>query len=358
MKRNNFFTRKEYGFISGRSTALQLLEVLDKWTEALDLGYSIDCVYMDYQKAYDAVPHKRLHNKLTSYGIHEQLIAWIDNFLSNRVQQVGVNGERSAWHNVTSGIPQGSVFVPLLFVIFINDIPETVNSDAYLFADDTKIFKMIKSSDDSTILQEDLTKLEEWSDTWLLRFHPDNCKNMHIGKKNDDNSYSLHRKLLEKVIEEKDIGVVIDSDLTFEKHINGKVNKANQMFTTLRRTFQFMDKSTFVQLCNAFARTHLDYASSVWAPFKAKHIEQIEGVQRRATKQIPGFRDMTYSERLRALKLPSLSYRKLRGDMIEVYKILSGKYDQDAWTILKLWKDMAPRSSIRGNSLKLYPQRA
>lgn len=252
MKRNNFFTRKEYGFISGRSTALQLLEVLDKWTEALDLGYSIDCVYMDYQKAYDAVPHKRLHNKLTSYGIHEQLIAWIDNFLSNRVQQVGVNGERSAWHNVTSGIPQGSVFVPLLFVIFINDLPETVNSDAYLFADDTKIFKIIKSSDDSTILQEDLTKLEEWSDTWLLRFHPDKCKHMHIGKKNDDNSYSLHRKSLEKVIEEKDIGVVIDSDLTFEKHINEKVNKANQMFATLRRTFQFMDKSTFVQLYNAF----------------------------------------------------------------------------------------------------------
>jgi hypothetical protein len=200
MKRNNFFTRKEYGFISGRSTALQLLEVLDKWTGALDLGYSIDCVYMDYQKAYDAVPHKRLHNKLASYGIHEQLIAWIDNFLSNRVQQVGVNGERSEWHNVTSGIPQGSVLVPLLFVIFINDLPETVNSDAYLFADDTKIFKIIKSSDDSTILQEDLTKLEEWSDIWLLKFHPDKCKHMHIGKKNDDNSYSIHRKSLEKVI--------------------------------------------------------------------------------------------------------------------------------------------------------------
>jgi hypothetical protein len=207
---------------------------------------------MDYQKAFDALPHKRLHNKLTSYGIHEQLIAWIDSFLSKRVQQVGVNGERSAWHNVTSGIPQGSVLVPLLFVIFINDLPETVNSDAYLFADDTKIFKIIKSSDDSTILQDDLTKLEEWSDTWLLRFHPDKCKHMHIGKQNDDNSYSLHRKSLEKVIEEKDIGVVIDSDLTFEKHINGKVNKANQMFATLQRTFQFMDKSTFVQLYNAF----------------------------------------------------------------------------------------------------------
>jgi hypothetical protein len=122
----------------------------------------------------------------------------------------------------------------LLFVIFINDLPETVNSDAYLFADDTKIFKIIKSSDDSTILKEDLTKLEEWSDTWLLRFHPDKWKHMHIGQKNDDNSYSLHRKSLEKVIEEKDIGVVIDSDLTFEKHINEKVSKANQMFATLR----------------------------------------------------------------------------------------------------------------------------
>jgi hypothetical protein len=136
---------------------------------------------------------------------------------------VGVNGERSAWYNVTSGIPQGSVLGLLLFVIFINDLPETVNSDAYLFADDTKIFKMIKSSDDSTILQENLTKLEQWNDTWLLRFHPDKCKHMQIGKNNDDNSYSLHRKLLEKVIEEKDIGIVIDSDLTFEKHINMNV---------------------------------------------------------------------------------------------------------------------------------------
>ena len=97
------------------------------------------------------------------------------------------------------------------------------------------------------------------------------------------NSYSLNRKSLEKVIEEKGIGVVIDSDLTLEKHINEKVNKANQMFATLRRTFQFMDKSTFVQLYKALVRTHLDYASSVWAPFKAKHIEQIEWVQRRAT---------------------------------------------------------------------------
>ena len=88
MKRNNFFTKKQYGFISGRSTSLPLLEVLDKWTEALDLGYSIDCVYMDYQKAFDTVPHKRLHDKLTSYGINEQLMAWIDSFLSNRVQQV------------------------------------------------------------------------------------------------------------------------------------------------------------------------------------------------------------------------------------------------------------------------------
>ena len=137
------------------------------------------------------------HNKLTSYGINEQLIAWIDSFLSSRVQQVGVNGERSAWHNVIYGIPQSSVLGPLLFVIFINDLPETVNSDAYLFADDTKI------------LQEDLTKLEEWSDTWLLRFHPDKCKHMHIGKANDDNSYSLHMKSQEKIIEEKDIGVDI-----------------------------------------------------------------------------------------------------------------------------------------------------
>ena len=125
----------------------------------------------------------------------------------------------------------------------------------------------------------------------------------------------------------------------------------------LRRSFQYMDKESFIPLYKTLVRTPLDYANSVWAPFKIKHIDLIENVQRRATKQLPGMKDMSYPERLKILKLPTLSYRRMRGDMIEVYKILNKIYDPEVCGFLKLLKDMAPRSSNRGNSMKLYPQR-
>ena len=175
MKENKFFSRKQYGFISGHSTTLQLLTVLDKWTEALDTGYSVDCVYMDYAKAFDTVPHRRLIYKLSTYGITDKVISWVKDFLSNRIQQVGVQGEESSWRSVTSGIPQGSVLGPLLFVIFINDLPDCVTSEAYLFADDTKIFRIITKQGDREELQQDLQKLDEWSKKWLLKFHPKNA---------------------------------------------------------------------------------------------------------------------------------------------------------------------------------------
>ena len=324
MKKNNFFSDKQFGFISGRSTSLQLLKILDIWTEQIDNGASIDCIYMDFQKAFDTVPHRRLLNKLEAYNINIEIIKLIESFLSNRVQQVGVNGELSNWCEVTSGIPQGSVLGPLLFVIYINDLPQSVNSQAYLFADDTKIFRTVKNYADQLVLQNDLDSMNEWSERWLLRFHPDKCKHMHIGKtdQNLDHKYSLNQTVLETIDSEKDIGVHIDNELTFDKHVSEKVNKANSIFAMLRRSFQYMNKESFTPLYKTLVRTQLDYANSVWAPFKIKHIDLIENVQRRATKQLPGMKDMSYPERLKILKLPTLSFRRTRGDMIEVYKIV------------------------------------
>ena len=233
MKDNSLFSNRQYGFISGRSTQLQLLEVLDKWTEALDEGQSIDCIYMDYAKAFDTVPHRRLIYKLESYGINPKAVSWIENFLRNRTQQVIVQGEESSWKPVTSGIPQGSVLGPILFVIFINDLPDCVTSDAYLFADDTKIFRVIANEEDRGELQKDLDRLDEWSKDWLLKFHPQKCKFMTIGKDNLNIKYMLKDQKLQKVKEEKDIGVIIDDQLDFESHISEKINKATKMFGLL-----------------------------------------------------------------------------------------------------------------------------
>jgi hypothetical protein len=183
---------------------------------------------------------------------------------------------------------------------------------------------------------------------------------MHIGKPgpNLNQAYTLRSTIMERVNEEKDIGVHIDHELSFDKHISEKVNKANAMFALLRRTFQYLDAESFVPLYKTLVRTHLEFAISVWHPYKIKHIDMIENVQRQATKQLPGFKELSYLERLKKLKLPTLSFRRVRGDMIELYKILNNKYDREAAPFIKLWKDMAPRAGARGNSKQLYQQRA
>ena len=133
MKKYNMFSNKQFGFISGRSTVLQLLIVLDKWTEILDRGGAVDVAYCDYMKAFDKVSHRRLVHKLKIYRFGEKYIKWIENFLSDRKQRVIVNGSASDWLQVTSGIPQGSVLGPMLVVIFINDITEVVVNDSQVY---------------------------------------------------------------------------------------------------------------------------------------------------------------------------------------------------------------------------------
>ena len=164
---NNIFSKQQFGFIKGRSTVLQLLNVMDSWTMALDNGFSIDSIYLDYMKAFDTVPHKRLIYKLRMNGISPSILRWIEDFLTGRKQQVCVNGSMSKWADVTSRIPQGSVLGPILFVIYINDLPNEIKSDIYMFADDTNVFRTIKTNDYQCILQDDLDELTAWSTKWL-----------------------------------------------------------------------------------------------------------------------------------------------------------------------------------------------
>ena len=173
-----------------------------------------------------------------------------------------------------------------------------------------------------------------------------------------ERTYYLKGHALQRASQEKDIGVIIDEDLSFDLHISEKVKTANSMFGRIRRTFQFLDGDMFSFLYKALVRSHLDYCSSVWAPYKIKHVVQIEQVQKRATKQLPGMKDLSYSERLQKLKLPTLSFRRLRGDLIEVFKIVNGIYDNETTQFLKMWADMADRNSNRGHALKLYPQQS
>ena len=154
MKKNNLFSEKQYGFISGRSTTLQLLTVQDHWTEALDKGMSIDILYMDFQKAIDVVPHRKVLGKLKTYGQSDVLVAWISAFHIGRSQKVSINGYESVERPVLSGIPQSSVLGLMLFVLYINHLPESVISHTFVFAEDTKMYSIISKPSDCELLQK------------------------------------------------------------------------------------------------------------------------------------------------------------------------------------------------------------
>ena len=142
---NNLLSPYQFGFIPGRSCSTQLLLLLDYLTCHLDSGYSIDVIYLDFQKAFDTVPHQHLLQKLTSFGIHGNILKWIESFLSNRKQRVVLNGHQSCSIPVTGGVPQGFVLGPLLFTMSVNEIPSIVSSPVLMFADDTKIFHVIRN---------------------------------------------------------------------------------------------------------------------------------------------------------------------------------------------------------------------
>lgn len=165
---NNLLADSQYGFRQNRGCILQLLKVVDEWSRDIDNNKQIDCVYLDFQKAFDTVPHRRLIKKLESFGICGNILNWISSFLTHRRQRVVLDGTFSEWKPVISGIPQGSVLGPVLFIIYINDLPDLVKCFCKLFADDTKIYKSIGIVQDQVQLQKDLFSVCDWSDNFLL----------------------------------------------------------------------------------------------------------------------------------------------------------------------------------------------
>jgi hypothetical protein len=358
LTKHGYFSKRQFAFINGRSTILQLLYLMEAWTDALDAGISIDVCYMDFMKAFDKVPHRRLISKVKQHGIEGKALNWIQAFLSNRKQRVVLNGKSSAWHEVTSGIPQGSVLGPLLFVLYINDLPACVKSECLLFADDTKIFRSILSDEDRQVFQDDIDKLHAWTTDWLLLFHPDKCKVMSIGRGSKSHEYSLPtvgngRTTLTHTTSEKDLGILFDDALSFREDMTTRINKASSIMGVIRRSYSYLDESSFKSLFKALVRPHLEYGAPIWQPYKMMDITAMEKVQRRATKLVSSLRHLAYEDRLKKLELPTLRFRRLRGDIIETYKLMTGIYDSTLPPLL--YTDNCDRT--RGHRLKLKKSR-
>ncbi len=243
-----------------------------------------------------------------------------------------LGGVSSGWEKVSSGVPQGSVLGPLLFVIFINDLPDLLELPAKLYADDSKLMCEIrknKVAEDASRLQKDIDSIVDWCGRWKMVLNISKCKVMHIGFKNPRTLYYMkdsngQTHALEKTDLERDLGVYISSNLKSRGQVNQAVSKADSVLGVLKRTFMFRGADMWKRLYITYVRPHLEFAVSVWNPHLKGDIAKIEAVQRRATKVAHSMRGLDYNERLERLDLTTLELRRTRGDLIQLYKIFRG----------------------------------
>ena len=354
LKINNLLANEQYGFVSGRSTDTQLLTSLLHWQQALDQDIPVDIVYMDFKKAFDSVPHVRLIKKLKSYGIEGNLLSWIQDFLKDRTQHVKVNNSESEEKPVTSGVPQGSVLGPTLFIFFINDLPSISTVETKIFADDTKAYCQIKNEQDKRNLQQTIDLMHDWTEKWQLHFNETKCKVLHLGQNNPRHSYFIgkddKRIELEETTLEKDLGVHIDRNLSFEEHINKITKKAASKCARILKNFTYRSKEVLVPIFKTIVRPILEYANSAWSSGLRKNINEIERIQKSFTKHIYQVKHLNYEQRLEKLNLPSLEYRRFRGDLIQTYKIAKNLYDKETVDSLFKFKE---NDRLRGHKYKI-----
>ena len=222
-----------------------------------DRGEPMDVVYLDFQKAFDKVPHRRLVCKLKAHGIGGMILMWIENWLADRRQRVGINGTFSEWQAVTSGVPQGSVMGPQLFTIYINDLDEGIKCSISKFVDD--MGGSVSCEEDAKRMQGDLDRLGEWANSWQMQFNVDKCEVIHFGGKNRKTDYYLNGGQLGKGEVQRDLGVVVHQSLKVGMQVQQAVKKANGMLAFIARGFEYRSREVLLQLYKALVRPHLEY---------------------------------------------------------------------------------------------------
>ena len=349
---NDLLSDSQHGFRQGKNCITNLLESLESCLNCLENRSTMDVFYLDYSKAFDRVPHVRLLSKLKSYGINDKLLEWIRSFLSDRRQTVKLGGAKSTYKNVTSGVPQGSVLGPLLFILYVNDQASELESEEQMFADDAKVLGEANCQEDEVRNQRDIDTLCNWTTVWQMDYNQTKCEHLRMGNRPLISQYHLTNKdgniyPIKTVDAVKDLGIIIDNKLSFDSHINEMTKKANGIVATFKRTFSQITPTVFSNIFKSLVRPHLEYGEEIWNPSKNTASDKIEKVQRRATKLVKGLRNLPYDQRLKVLKLPTLRTRRCRGDLITIYKITRG------FLRTRLEVPYSTNRSLRGHPLKL-----
>ena len=334
----NSFADCQHGFRSQRSCETQLVQFFHDMVSNLGLALNrghrqTDVIIMDFAKAFDKVPHKRLLYKLHYYGIRGSTHKWIASWLSELYQKVVLNGQASDPVPVLSGVPQGSVLGPVLFLIFINDLPDNIRSSVSLFADDCVLYRNINSLTNCQILQEDLNSLAQWETDWQMKFNVAKCHSMRVTRHLPSNqthfSYSLHEQTLEQVRSAKYLGLTITDDLEWGQHISEISCKATKTFCFLRRNLALAPRHTKDVAYKTLVRPQLEYAAPIWYPYDETETKR----WRKCRRQQPGGPAMwnmsSVDDMLDELEWPSLEDRRVKSSLTFCYKIHSGTVSLD-----------------------------
>ena len=328
----NYFNPNQHGFRSGRSCLTQLMNHYDNILDILEMGHNCDVIYLDFAKAFDKVDHHILFHKLKQAGIGGKLGIWLSSFLIGRLQQVKVGNILSDKAQVISGVPQGTVLGPILFLIMINDIDNNVeHSNVTLFADDTRVGRSISDEDDIVNLQVDLNKIYAWQDANNMKFNAGKFEAIKYGSnKNLKYDYCYLTPGAEDNIEEtetvKDLGVLLDNDLNFTSHVNKVISKVNMKVGWIFRNFNTRNATILKPLWKSLIQPHIDYCSPLW--FNSTNISAlrcIENLQRRFTRRISGLAELNYWQRLKFLRVYSQERRLERYKIIYTWKALEHK---------------------------------
>jgi ribonucleases P/MRP protein subunit RPP40 len=356
LKDCGLISKEQHGFIKSRSTCTNLLDSLNDWTLHFSTHTATDVAYIDFAKAFDKVCHNKLLHKLEAYGIGGDLLLFLRNYLSHRKQCTKVGNCLSNFLDIKSGVIQGSCIGPLMFVIFINDITDCLSdqSTVKLYADDIKLYSCIETSADINRLQLDLNNIFAWSELWQMEVSISKCFILPIGGKLlclHDRHYAFNNSELPTVFNIRDLGVIMDRDLSFTDHVDNIVSRASVRANLIIRCFVSGDTQLLTKAFTVYVRPILEFNSSIWSPRHVKDIQRLESVQRQFTKRLSGLRDRDYNYRLRALNLESLELRRLKADLILTYKILFGLIDLDPNNFFSL----QPEHNIntRGHAFRL-----
>ena len=324
---NDILTHLNHGFRSGYSCETQLLVTMEDLLKNHNAGYQTDVIILDFSKAFDTVPHRELLHKLTSFGIEGPIHTWIKNFLTTRYMRVVVDGECSRKVTVDSGVPQGTVMGPLLFLCHINDLPQSVNSQVRLFADDCLLYRKISSQEDHHILQNDLIELEQWAKNWGMHFNAKKCHLLSINNRSS-HFYTLCGEILNQVTENPYLGLTLSQDLKWSTHITQLTKKANSTMAVLRRNLRNCTKDCRKIAYISLVRSLMDYGAIIWDPYIQKDVTKLERVQRQAARFITNDyktkSEGCMTKMLQELDLPPLQDRRKSCRLVFLYKVVEG----------------------------------